>query len=90
MIWNKFMQVAKGAYCGDFPRPKSTMSWSPFFGRYSKGGTEYSIGGDSYNPGDSTGGGYQGYDPRLYGEPNGSPPADNGGGGTGGGTGGAQ
>ena len=83
MIWNKFMQVAKGKNCSDFPRPKSTISWSPFFGKYSKGGTEYSIGGQSYDYGDSTGGGYQGYDPRLYGEPNGSPPADNGGGGAG-------
>ncbi len=77
MIWNKFMQVAKGAYCGDFPRPESTISWSPFFGRYSKGGADYSVGGEQYNGGDSTGGGYQGYDPRLYGEPDGSPPADN-------------
>jgi penicillin-binding protein 1A len=25
-IWNKFMTVAKGDYCGDFPRPKSTIS----------------------------------------------------------------
>ena len=37
-IWNKFMQVAKGDNCSDFPRPKSTISWSPFFGKYSKGG----------------------------------------------------
>ena len=78
MIWNKFMQVAKGGYCSDFPRPKSTISWSPFFGRYSKGGADYSVSGEPYNYGDSTGGGYQGYDPRLYGEPNGSPPADGG------------
>jgi penicillin-binding protein 1A len=87
MIWNKFMQVAKGDHCSDFPRPKSTISWSPFFGKYSKGGTEYSVGGQSYDYGDSTGGGYQGYDPRLYGEPNGSPPADNGNGGAGPGNG---
>jgi penicillin-binding protein 1A len=84
MIWNKFMQVAKGKNCSDFPRPKSSISWSPFFGKYSKGGTQYGIGGQSSDYGDSTGGGYQGYDPRLYGEPNGSPPADNGDGGTGG------
>ena len=38
MIWNKFMQVAKGDNCDDFPQPKSSISWSPFFGKYSKGG----------------------------------------------------
>ena len=92
MIWNKFMQVAKGKNCSDFPQPKSTISWSPFFGKYSKGGADYSVGGQQYDYGDSTGGGYQGYDPRLYGEPNGSPPADDGNGGTGPGndTGGAR
>jgi penicillin-binding protein 1A len=84
MIWNKFMQVAKGRNCSDFPQPKSTISWSPFFGKYSKGGAQYTEGGTQYDYGDSTGGGYQGYDPRLYGEPNGSPPSDGGGGGTGG------
>jgi penicillin-binding protein 1A len=97
MIWNKFMQVAKGRNCSDFPRPKSTISWSPFFGKYSKGGAQYTEGGSQYDYGDSTGGGYQGYDPRLYGEPNGSPPSDGGtgngqggGGSPGGGTGGAR
>jgi penicillin-binding protein 1A len=84
MIWNKFMQVAKGHNCSDFPRPKSTITWSPFFGKYSKGGAQYSEGGTQYDYGDSTGGGYQGYDPRLYGEPNGSPPSDGANGGTGG------
>jgi penicillin-binding protein 1A len=80
MIWNKFMQVAKGNYCEDFPRPKSAISWSPFFGRYSKGGTAYTdSSGGQYDYGDSTGGGYQGYDPRLYGEPNAGAPDDNGG-----------
>ncbi len=78
MIWNKFMQVAKGERCDDFPRPKSTISWSPFFGKYSKGGVDYSYGGgDGYGGGDSTGGGYQGYDPRLYDQPNTAPPSNN-------------
>jgi penicillin-binding protein 1A len=93
MIWNKFMQVAKGDYCEDFPRPKSSISWSPFFGRYSKGGAAYTDStGGQYDYGDSTGGGYQGYDPRLYGEPNGGPPSDGGGAPNGapGGTGGAR
>ena len=34
---------------------------------------DYAYGGEPYNYGDSTGGGYQGYDPRLYGEPSGRP-----------------
>ena len=67
-IWNKFMQVAKGNVCGDFPQPKSTISWSPFFGKYSKGGAAVQrTAARQYDYGDSTGGGYQGYDPRLYG-----------------------
>ena len=91
MIWNKFMKVANGKRCDDFPKPKSTISWSPFFGRYSKGGAGYTTRpNDQYSYGDSTGGGYQGYDPRLYGEPNGSPPSSAPGGGPGGGTGGAR
>ena len=95
MIWNKFMQVAKGSRCDDFPRPKSTISWSPFFGRYSKGGSAYGNGGDDgYGYGDSTGGGYQGYDPRLYDQPDPAPPPNDGSPGTGpsqgDGTGGAR
>jgi penicillin-binding protein 1A len=71
-IWKKFMDVAKGSRCDDFPQPKSRISWSPFFGRYSKGGTGYGYNGDSgTDSGDTTGGGYQGYDPRLYDEPSG-------------------
>ena len=37
-IWNKFMQVAKGPYCGDFPPPKSTIQWTPFFSKYNSQG----------------------------------------------------
>jgi penicillin-binding protein 1A len=74
-IWKKFMDVAKGEKCGDFPQPQTRISWSPFFGRYSKGGSGYSYNsGDGY--GDTTGGGYQGYDPRLYDEPSGGGPPD--------------
>ena len=74
-IWKKFMDVAKGDNCSDFPAPKTRISWSPFFGRYSKGGSGYSYNsGDGY--GDTTGGGYQGYDPRLYDQGAGEAPPD--------------
>jgi penicillin-binding protein 1A len=76
-IWKKFMDVAKGDNCSDFAQPKTPISWSPFFGRYSKGGSGYtqrSGGGNDY--GNTTGGGYQGYDPRLYDEPGGQAPSD--------------
>ena len=63
------MDVAKGDNCSDFPAPKTR---SP--GRRSSAGTRRAAqrllgygGGDGY--GDTTGGGYQGYDPRLYDEP---------------------
>ena len=76
-IWKKFMDVAKGDDCADFARPKSRITWSPFFGRYSKGGSGYGYdGGSGTGYGDTTGGGYQGYDPRLYDEPSGEPPSD--------------
>jgi penicillin-binding protein 1A len=76
-IWKKFMDVAKGGKCDDFPQPKTRISWSPFFGRYSKGGTGYGYGGaNGSGYGDTTGGGYQGYDPRLYDEPSGGGPPD--------------
>jgi penicillin-binding protein 1A len=85
-IWNKFMTVAKGSFCGDFPKPKSTISWSPFFGRYESGQTSPS--GQGYNDyGNSTGGGYNGYDPRIYGGGTGAPsnpPSTPGGGNAGG------
>ncbi len=109
-IWNKFMQVAKAKNCNDFPRPTTTVQWSPFFGKYSgqsgyssSGSGNYNYGGQSQ--GDSSGGGYGGYDPRLYqgdpspgnsnprgggGKPGGGNGNGNGGGNRGGGTGGAR
>jgi penicillin-binding protein 1A len=75
-IWKKFMDVAKGDNCADFPQPKTRISWSPFFGRYSKGGTGYGYSGGDGSSGDTTGGGYQGYDPRLYDAPSGEAPSD--------------
>jgi hypothetical protein len=74
-IWKKFMDVAKRDKCDDFPLPKTRISWSPFFGRYSKGGTGYGYGGGD-GSGDTTGGGYEGYDPRLYDQPSGEAPSN--------------
>jgi penicillin-binding protein 1A len=82
-IWHGFMAVAKGKYCSDFKRPTQPMEWSSFFGKYSTGGS--SVGTQSYDytnpqspggvqgPGDTSGGGFRGYDPRLYEVPQGGP-----------------
>jgi hypothetical protein len=96
-IWHKFMSVAKGNFCGDFPPPKSTITWLPFFSKYSgyRGSYTYNQGygnstgggygtGGGNGAGGGTGGGYNGYDPRIYGGSGGS------GTGAGGGTGGAR
>ena len=87
------MSVAKGNFCGDFPQPKSSISWSPFFSKYSGYNRSYSYDQGGYST-DSYGGGYNGYDPRIYGGGNdtggGTGGYGTGGGGTdGGGTGGA-
>jgi penicillin-binding protein 1A len=75
-IWNKFMQVAKANRCEDFPKPTTAIRWSPFFGKYSTQGSYSRRGAYSYGNGggDTQGGGYSGYDPRLY---NGNPTQDN-------------
>jgi penicillin-binding protein 1A len=72
-IWNKFMEVAKGKNCGDFPQPKTSITWTPFFGKYStsRGGAfspSYDSGraGRKKRRGETSGGGYGGYDPRIY------------------------
>jgi penicillin-binding protein 1A len=76
-IWKKFMDVAKGSSCADFKAPATPMKWAPFFGRYATGsvyrrGYEYRYGdqgetsGGYDGQGDTYGGGYGGYDPRLY------------------------
>jgi penicillin-binding protein 1A len=82
-IWHGFMTVAKGKFCSDFKRPTQPMQWSSFFGKYSTGGS--SVGTQSYDysdsqspggvqgPGDTSGGGFRGYDPRLYEIPQGAP-----------------
>ena len=66
-IWHKFMLTAKGRHCDDFHAPATPMHWTPFFGRYSSRGG-YSSGSYSYGngQGNTYGGGYRGYDPRVY------------------------
>jgi penicillin-binding protein 1A len=91
-IWHKFMSVAKGGFCGDFPQPRSRISWSPFFSKFSGRSGSYSYDQGGYG-GNSYGGGYNGYDPRIYGgggAPGGGTPNGNGGGTGGGGNGGGN
>ncbi len=53
-------------------RPRrAPITWSPFFGKYSGYNRSYSYDQGGY--GDSYGGGYNGYDPRLYGGGGGTP-----------------
>jgi penicillin-binding protein 1A len=95
-IWGDFMRVAKRD-CRPFPRPNNPASLNAYYGsnastgrRYGRGGYDYRApapGGGSNSAG---GGGYRGYDPRLYDAPpqpapNTVPPSGGGGGGGGGG-----
>ncbi|MFL5896818.1 MAG: transglycosylase domain-containing protein [Thermoleophilaceae bacterium] len=79
-IWHDFMNVAHGGFCDDFPPPSTPMVFTPFYGKYAKGGAP----GDLSNPyGQYPNGTYYlngtgtqtdkkkkppkgGYDPRLY------------------------
>jgi penicillin-binding protein 1A len=97
-IWGKFMKVAKGPFCGDFPQPRSSIQWSPFFSKYNGQGRSSSYNYDYGVPGQN---GYGGYTPAPTPTPAPAPapapPAqdgtggggvDDGGGGPGDGTGG--
>jgi penicillin-binding protein 1A len=58
-IWHDYMSVAKGKYCGDFPKPKQPIHFSPFFGKYSRSGgrdtgdsskdSQFGTGGTNYS-----------------------------------------
>src|SRR5215203_945955 len=37
-IWGDYMKAIKGKYCGDFKPPKTPAHFSPFFGKYARGG----------------------------------------------------
>ena len=84
-IWGGYMKMAKGTDCADFPRASTAPQWAPFHGKNAK--TGMSRNSDDYDDSGGTsagGGGYRGYDPRLYAQP----PRTRTGGGTGGGGGG--
>jgi penicillin-binding protein 1A len=36
-IWGRYMKVARGSFCGDFPQPRVPFVPAPFFGKYSTG-----------------------------------------------------
>ncbi len=81
-IWQDYMSVAKGDYCGDFPEPTEPIDYQPFFGNYAGGGgdvsssTDYSD--DTYTtttPAAPTDTDTGGYDPNLYAPGAGQDPA---------------
>ncbi len=37
-IWGAYMKIAKGKFCGAFPKPAQPFTSSPFFGQYSRTG----------------------------------------------------
>jgi membrane peptidoglycan carboxypeptidase len=37
-IWSDYMKQAKGKYCGDFKPAKTAAHFSPFNGKYARGG----------------------------------------------------
>jgi penicillin-binding protein 1A len=84
-IWQDYMSVAKGDFCGDFPEPTEPVDYQPFYGNYANGGGDYS---DDYSSG-TTGtyttpttptapsptGDTGGYDPDYYAPGAGQAPA---------------
>ena len=73
-IWQDFMEVAKGDFCGDFPQPEEPAEFRPFYGKYANGGASGSS--SSYDE-DST------YGDTGYDTDTDTPPTTGGGGGTG-------
>jgi penicillin-binding protein 1A len=43
-IWQDYMSVAKGDFCGGFPAPEDPVDYQPFFGTYAGGGGDTSTG----------------------------------------------
>src|ERR671935_22378 len=37
-IWGQYMKVARGGFCGEFPKPTVPFQPAPFFGKYATGG----------------------------------------------------
>jgi penicillin-binding protein 1A len=48
-LWGQYMKVARGKFCGEFPKPRHPFQARPFFGKYSRGG------GPSFNNGTGNG-----------------------------------
>jgi penicillin-binding protein 1A len=70
-MWKAFMDVAKGKYCGDFPKPKVAFKAAPFFGRYSKTGVRknsapYPVPGGAGAGAAGGGTGGRRYPPKAY------------------------
>jgi penicillin-binding protein 1A len=72
-IWQDFMSVAKGDFCGDFPPPEDQIEYQPFFGNYANGGAEYPSGSydssqdyGTYDGTTTTTPPSDGYDPDYY------------------------
>jgi len=82
-IWQDYMSVAKGDYCGDFPEPTEPIDYQPFYGNYAGGGGDVSSTSDytddpsgTYTtPTAPTDTGTGGYDPDLYAPGAGQAPA---------------
>jgi penicillin-binding protein 1A len=70
-IWQDFMEVAKGDFCGDFPQPEDPAELGSFSGKYADGGAS---GSSSYD--DEPTYGDTGYDTDTA-----TPPSGGGGGG---------
>lgn len=66
-MWKAYMDVAKGKFCGDFPKPKVPFKSAPFFGRYSRTGVRNNRAARVPNAG--TGGVGQRYSPEIYESP---------------------
>jgi penicillin-binding protein 1A len=67
MIWQDFMNTAKGDNCDDFPLPEEPAEFSPYFGKYASTGSAgtgtYYDGTTPTDPGPPTD---EEYDPRFY------------------------
>jgi penicillin-binding protein 1A len=82
-IWQDFMSVAKGDFCGDFPAAEEPIDYQPFYGNYANGGSEYPTGsydssqdyGATTTTTPTTTGDYNGYDPDYYAPGAGQEPA---------------
>jgi penicillin-binding protein 1A len=87
-IWQDYMSVAKGDFCGDFPEPTEPIDYQPFYGNYAGGGGDYpSSSSDGTTDGYTTPStpttpttpptdtGDTGYDPNLYAPGAGQAPA---------------